>query len=176
MFKGRGGVLGVSPPTVPDGWMAVELHTGNLSIDADHQQLYAITKAARSVCLDMVGFRNCASCLPERQNHCENELIKLLGDLLSFTLEHFRTEESMMRDSLLQMVDRLHCEMHMEDHSAISSKIEQVITSLDSRPTVDLLRELDTVLSVWMVKHIATYDVPLVSWIEREDSALRSGI
>lgn len=175
MFNVRDGVAGTSVPVVPDGSMAVEFLTGNLTIDADHQQLYAILKAARTVCLDMTRYRNCASCDQARRDSCENQLLKLLGDLLSFILDHFKTEESMMRESLLVMVDRLQCDSHMEDHAAISSKIERIIAALDSLPTVVLLREFDSVLGAWIMKHIATHDMALVHWIEREDSALRSG-
>lgn len=175
MFNGQESVAGVTAPAVPDGLLAVELLTGNLTIDADHQQLYAILKAGRSVCLDMAAHRSCSACAPERRDHCENHLLKLLGDLLSFILDHFKMEEAMMRDSLLVMVDRMRCESHVEDHAAISSKIERIIAALDSLHTVDLLRELDFLLGAWITKHIATHDMALVNWIEREDSALRSG-
>ena len=101
-------------------------------------------------------------------------MLKLLGDLLSLILEHFKTEESMMRESLLVMVDRLQCELHMEDHAAISSRIERAIAALDTLPTVDLLREIERVLGSWVMNHVVTHDMALVNWIEREDSALRS--
>lgn len=175
MFNGQGCVAGASALAVPDGVMSATLLTGNPTIDADHQQFFDILKAARSVCLDMVAYRSCTACPEERRAHCETHLLKLLGDLLSFLLDHFKTEESMMRDSLLTMVDQLQCEVHMEDHAGISSKVERIIAALDSVHTVDLLRELENVLGIWVIKHIATHDVALVNWIEREDSALRSG-
>jgi len=175
MFNGQGCGTGLSAPAAPDGLMGVEYRTGNQAIDTDHQQLFELLKAARSVCVDLAGRRNCAACDSSCRHHCENELLAILGDLLSFIVDHFKTEESMMRESLLVMVDRLHCDLHMEDHAAISSRIERIIASLDSVPTVDLLRELDTVLGAWVMKHIATHDMSLVHWIEREDSALRSG-
>lgn len=155
--------------------MAAELQTGNASIDREHRQLFAILKVARSVCLDAANFTNCASCNEERRAHCENQLVQLLGDLLSFIVDHFKSEESIMRESLLMMIDRLVCETHMEDHAAISAKIERIVASLDSMQTAGLLRELDTVLGRWVGRHVATHDMALVNWIEREDSALRSG-
>lgn len=175
MFNGQEVVLGVPSPAAPDSSMAVEFLTGNLTIDADHQELYTILKAARSICLDMVAHRNCIACDQARRAHCENQLLKLLGDLLSLILEHFKTEESMMRESLLVMVDHLQCELHMEDHAAISSRIERTIAALDTLPTVDLLREIERVLGSWVMNHVVTHDMTLVNWIEREDSALRSG-
>jgi hemerythrin-like metal-binding protein len=175
MFNGQEVVVGVAVPAAPDSLMAVEFLTGNPAIDADHQQLHIILKAARSICFDMLGQRNCAACSQERHDHCENLLLKLLGDLLSLILEHFQAEELMMRESLLVMVDHLQCELHMEDHAAISSRIERTIAALDTLPTVDLLREIDKVLGSWVMNHVVTHDMALVNWIEREDSALRSG-
>jgi len=174
MFNGQEVVVGVVAPAAPDSLMAVEFLTGNLMIDADHQQLHGLLKATRSICLDMIAHRNCAACSQDRHDHCEKQLLKLLGDLLSLILEHFKTEESMMRESLLVMVDRLQCELHMEDHAAISSRIERAIAALDTLPTVDLLREIERVLGSWVMNHVVTHDMALVNWIEREDSALRS--
>ena len=150
--------------------------TGNLVVDTEHQRLYALLRSAHHICIDMDGYRDCSGCLRSRRGHCDGSLLKLLGDLLSFSLDHFRTEEGLMRDSLLIMVDRLQCEEHIEDHAAMSSRIERIIAALDDRHTVELLREVNEVLANWVMTHIRTHDVRLVSWIEREDSALRSGI
>lgn len=175
MIEGHENLPASAPQSMPDGEMAAEFLTGNLVIDAEHRQLFALLRAARTICIDMAHYPDCSSCSHSQQAHCETHLLKLLGDLLSFILDHFKTEEGMMRDSLLVMVDRLQCEEHIEDHAAISSKIERVISALDSRPTVELLREVNGVLAAWVMKHIATHDQALVNWIEREDSALRSG-
>jgi hemerythrin len=97
----------------------------------------------------------------------------MLGDLLSFVLEHFRTEEAIMRDSLLLLVDRAVCEAHMEDHAAISGKVQEIVAALDPMNTVVLIRQLDTLLTRWVSNHIALHDTLLVRWVQREDSVLR---
>lgn len=174
MFNECGSVLEQTDGAVACAPLAMELQTGNLTIDGEHRQLYALLQTARSICLDMAVHRDCRSCSEARRAHCENALVKVLGDLLIFILDHFKTEESIMRESLLIMIDRLLCETHMEDHAAISAKIERIIAALDPLQTVSQLRELDTVLGRWATLHIATHDMALVNWIEREDSALRS--
>ena len=83
------------------------------------------------------------------------------------------TEETVMRDSLLLMVDRDVCEAHMEDHAAISSAVQQIVSSLDSSHIVSRIRELDTLLTRWMTNHIALHDMLLSRWISREDSLLK---
>ena len=156
------------------GPLPAALETGHKSIDFEHRQLLACMIAARSVCDDFRGYKNCSGCIEARRSLCENELVRLLGDLLSFILDHFKTEEEIMRDSLLIMVDRDLCEAHMEDHAAISLKIQQVVASLDSRNTVNLLRDLDSLLGQWITNHIAMHDMILARWVERDDSVMRA--
>lgn len=159
---------------LPGGPLPAALETGHKSIDFEHRQLLACMIAARSVCDDFRGFKSCTGCIDARRTLCENELVRLLGDLLSFILDHFKTEEEIMRDSLLIMVDRDLCEAHMEDHAAISLKIQQIVASLDAFNTVNLLRELDSLLGQWITNHIAMHDMILVRWVERDDSALKA--
>lgn len=172
---GSAGAFPVEPlGWLPGGPLPAALETGHKSIDFEHRQLLACMIAARSVCEDLSGFKDCASCIEARRSLCENELVRLLGDLLSFILDHFKTEEEIMRDSLLIMVDRDLCEAHMEDHAAISLKIQQIVASLDSLHTVSLLRDLDCLLGQWITNHITMHDMMLMRWVERDDSALKA--
>jgi len=97
----------------------------------------------------------------------------MLGDVFAFILDHFKTEEMVMRDSLLLMVDRDVCEAHMEDHAAISSAVQKIVSSLDSQHIVSRIRELDALLARWETNHIALHDLILSRWIAREDSLLK---
>lgn len=159
-------------PWLPGGPLPPSLSTGHKYIDFEHRQLLASMTAARLVCLDFHNFTDCTSCDSARRSLCESELVRLLGDLLSFILDHFKTEEEIMRDSLLLMVDRDLCEAHKEDHAAISAKIQEIVSALDSRHTLSLLRDLDALLGAWIAHHIAMHDMILARWVAREDSAL----
>ena len=100
--------------------------------------------------------------------------MSLLGDLLAFIMDHFQTEEKLMRDSLMVLVDRDLCQAHMEDHAAISGKVQQIVAALDPMHTSALIRELDALLHTWVTHHVALHDLWLMRWVEREDSVLRS--
>jgi len=156
---------------LPGGPLPPELLTGHESIDFEHRQLLACITAVRSVCQDFRQFKDCSNCLSSRQHLCESELVRLLGDLLAFILDHFKSEESIMRDSLLIMVDRDVCEAHMEDHAAISAKVQQIVGALDPANTVGLVRQLDTLLANWISNHIALHDVILARWVAQQESA-----
>ncbi len=165
---------GVGMAGSPADAMPIGLLTGNRTIDLEHQELFAALKAARTICLDLKTHSSCAGCGEARHQQCEQALVDVLGNVLSFVLDHFKTEESIMRDSLLMMIDRELCQVHMEDHAGISAMVERMVSELDSTQTVSLVRELDQLLTRWIAQHIATHDVALVNWIEREDSALRT--
>lgn len=169
-----------SEPSLPEaadiggtGEMPPELLTGHKHLDAEHRLLLANIANLRRVCLDPANFRHCGNCSQGQRGRCENQLVSMLGDLLAFILEHFRTEEDIMRDSLLQMIDREVCEAHMEDHAAISGKVQEIVAALDPMNTIGLIRELDTLLMRWVSNHIHLHDMLLVRWVEREDSVLR---
>jgi len=165
-------------PNQPPGWLAdielpPELVTGHQVIDAEHRVLLSSISGLRRICADQASRPHCGHCDNAARHHCESQLVAMLGDVLSFILDHFKTEEAIMRDSLMRLVDRELCEAHVEDHAAISSKVQQIIAALDPMNSVALIRELDVLLSRWIVNHISLHDVLLVRWVQREDSVLR---
>lgn len=164
--------------TEPVGWLAnvdlpPELVTGHQVIDAEHRLLLSSISGLRRICVDQINRPHCGDCDSIARHQCELQLVAMLGDVLSFILDHFKTEETIMRDSLLKLVDRELCEAHMEDHAAISGKVQEIVAALDPMNNVRLIRELDHLLSRWVVNHIALHDMQLVRWVEREDSVLR---
>lgn len=156
-------------PTLP-----AELSTGLRSIDFEHQVLLNTMSTLRQVCDDFPMRQDCGDCAPDSRIQCEGNLVSLLGDLLAFIMDHFHTEEKLMRDSLMMLVDRDLCAAHMEDHAAISSKVQQIVAALDPMHTPSLIRELDALLHRWVTHHVALHDLWLIRWIEREDSVLRA--
>ena len=76
-----------------------------------------------------------------------------------------------MRDSLLMTIDRDLCEAHIEDHAAISAKVQQIVARLEPEHLVERIRELDRLLSRWLNHHIALHDVLLVRWVDRQEFA-----
>ena len=150
------------------------LITGHQTIDFEHQMLLNSMSTLRQVCSSFTTRWDCSSCPADSRADCESSLISLLGDLLVFMMDHFRTEEQLMRDSLLVMVDRDLCEAHMEDHAAISNKVQQIVAALDPMQTPSLIRQLDTLLHNWVSNHVALHDLWLARWVEREDSILRT--
>lgn len=168
----------VAAPFSGDGLAELppELQTGHKHLDAEHALLLKSIQTLRRVCVDQHRFHHCGNCDHERHAQCESDLVSLLGDLLAFILDHFRTEEAIMRDSLMIMVDRDVCEAHMEDHAAISGKIQEIVVALDRTSLVARIGELDALLVRWVSNHIQMHDMLLVRWLERDGAALRQSL
>lgn len=164
-------VSGICEAPILQTSLPSELVTGHPIIDTEHGQLLLAMTGLRRVC-DDVRRSDCSGCGMATQDKCESELIGLLGDLLAFILDHFSTEERIMRQSLLLMVDRDLCESHMEDHAAISSKVQQVVSRLDRKNTIGRIRELDQLLNQWIRNHIQLHDKLLARWLARDDNLL----
>lgn len=144
------------------------LQTGHPRIDAEHAHLLVSMRSLKTICIDLQNLASCAGCGDDRRQRCEDDLVGILGDLLAFILEHFEGEERVMRETLLMQVDRAVCEAHMEDHAAISGKIQEIVASLNLLETVSRIRELDTLLERWIVNHIQLHDVFLAHWVDRQ--------
>jgi len=138
------------------------LVTGNALIDEEHRLLLGIMKRVRQICVDPEHLRDCGACGQAKQAACEKDLISQLGDLFAFILDHFTTEERIMRDALLQLTDQAQSEAHVEDHAAIAEKVQQIVARLDHNQVVQRIRELDALLATWIENHIGMHDMMLV--------------
>ena len=155
------------------GDLPAQLVTGHPLIDTEHRFLINAIANLHRICLDQVALKSCIACGKPMQERCEGNLIGLLGDIFSFILDHFKNEESIMRDSMLVIVDREVCQAHMEDHAEIAAKVQEIVSALDSQHVVSRIRELDALLSCWVTNHVVMHDLLLSRWVSRDDSLLR---
>ena len=146
------------------------LDTGNHLIDDEHRLLLGIMQNLRRVCIDPVGLESCCGCQSGRQNSCEQEIVGMLGDLFAFILDHFSSEERIMRDAMMQVTDKVLCDAHVEDHAAIAQKVQEIVSRLDSEQTVRRIRELDSLLARWIENHIGLHDLMLVRWLNSDQA------
>ncbi len=147
--------------------LPASLETGNARIDAEHRQLLALMGGVRQICRDTLALPDCTTCSAGQQLMCEGRLIGLLGDLFACMLDHFASEELLMRDTHMHFSDGAHCAAHIEDHAAIAQQVEGLIARLDIVHTVERVRELDRLLSAWVGHHVEMHDLQLARWLEK---------
>jgi hemerythrin len=155
------------------GDLPAQLVTGHPLIDTEHRFLINAIANLRRICLDQVALKSCIACGKPMQERCEGNLIGLLGDIFPSFSTTSRTKKSIMRDSMLVIVDREVCQAHMEDHAEIAAKVQEIVSALDSRHVVSRIRELDALLSRWVTNHVVMHDLLLSRWVSRDDSLLR---
>ncbi|MBK7899719.1 MAG: hemerythrin family protein [Azonexus sp.] len=144
---------------------ALPCPTGHAEIDLEHSLLMACVNRLNSVCRIPDSRCSCRDCLARMQSECHADLGNLLGDLLMYLVDHFRTEETLMRSHGVARIAPDFCERHKEDHAAIALTIQELTTNLDPMQTADLVGRLHRLLSYWLQDHIARHDAVLVRFL-----------
>lgn len=144
------------------------LHTGYRRIDEEHAHLLACMRTLKQICSAPSHPSHCTGCTCDQRVSCEDDLVSILGDLLAFILDHFEGEERLMRDTLLKQVDRAVFDAHMEDHAAISGKVQEIVARLNPQETIRRIRELEALLDSWVNNHVQLHDVLFARWLEQQ--------
>lgn len=149
-----------------------ELACGNRLIDDEHRSLLASIDNLKQVCSDYRGLANCQACSGEHRRACEHKLLRMLGDIIEFIIEHFEHEEALMRRTLLPIMNAAAYDEHVEAHANISAGVIRILSSLTPEITVEKIRDLELSLHGWLIGHIYQHDLPLADWLKRDDSML----
>lgn len=147
-------------PTPFPGW-ALRLLTGNSEVDCEHRLLLNAISRLNAVCSGHEHQAEVAASIGKE------EFIDLLGDLLTFLIDHFYAEENLMKTCGLTVKEKELCEWHMEDHGAISDMVLRIVSSLDTPQISSLAEELHLVLKNWLERHIEIHDAVLVRLIKQ---------
>lgn len=153
------------PPPFP-AW-ASALLTGRSDIDNNHRLLVSALARLDAICADYAHKLDCGECPPEKALSCNNELYDALGDFLGFLVDHFYAEEQLMKAVGLTVREKKLCDLHKEDHAAISDLILRIIGALDVQQTAGLIRELRAALNTWLERHIEIHDATLVRLLQK---------
>lgn len=137
--------------------------TGHPEIDAEHRLLLGMLTRLQELCGTAGSGDACARCGQEREEGCEVFLVETLGELLSFLVDHFHNEEQLMKACCPQGNDKILCNLHREDHAAISQQVQQIVVALDARKTAAHIEALRFLLGNWLANHVASHDMALVA-------------
>lgn len=152
--------------------LPAELACGNSLIDSEHRALLASIDNLKQVCTDYRHTANCQACDGGRRQGCEHKLLQMLGDVIEYIIEHFEHEESLMRRTLLPVMNTGAYNEHVEAHANISAGVIGILSSLTPEITVEKIRDLELSLHGWLIGHIYQHDLPLADWLKRDDSML----
>lgn len=131
--------------------------TGNAVIDHKHTILQNILRQAKSLCCRHSP--HCQHCSPDRQQDCTVHAVDIVTDALKTMIEHFRHEETLMR----QYATPKATEEHQQAHADISQRMNQLIGDYADNNTAMFLHRLTETLHAWLRHHVAEHDLPLIS-------------
>ncbi|MBL8489763.1 MAG: hemerythrin family protein [Rhodocyclaceae bacterium] len=139
----------------------------------EHRLLAEKLGQLRDVCACAAQKRDCAACDRAQVARCELEVAKVLEEVFVYMVEHFRTEESVIRDHRLDILDRACCEGHREAHAEITEQARKLIAGLTPTTVIPRLNELVGLMQGWLGGHIASHDHRLLGLLgaEREQIA-----
>lgn len=138
------------------------LSTGIAMIDEEHRQLRAFIERLRSICDEFDSRQTCAGCSSDRISACESSMLDCVTDLLGYMVEHFRTEENLMRDLGISAKQHERYLMHAEDHANIADRVARLARPQDRLQTVRTIADTAGVLSRWLDHHIWHHDMPML--------------
>lgn len=154
------------------GSLPTDWRSGHPLIDDEHQALLKVLQRLPEICESFLSKTDCHGCLPAAREACEARLVGLLGEVIEFVIEHFSSEEAIMRRSLLPALEPMRCEAHFEDHAEIMGRLTEILGALSPETTAGRIRDLNASLQHWLHDHILHHDQPLAEWLKRDEMLL----
>ncbi len=127
-------------------WKA-EYLTGDLQVDQEHQQLFAIVNSLHNAILEEEDY-------PALQ--------KIFNHMATHTVEHFQTEERLMQAKGYPGFDR-----HKQAHDALLTKVEDLIQQLEEQDLPPSVK-LTEFLTEWLAHHIKGEDQKMIRFFQRQ--------
>ena len=111
---------------------------GHPELDAEHRQMLALCNRA-------------SKCLADPAGHDFDEFHQILGDVMTHALQHFQTEERVLRQLNYDRLDE-----HLADHTAYLSRIVDYLTAASYGSTD--MEGLQQCLAKWWMHHVLVTD------------------
>lgn len=88
--------------------------------------------------------------------YTKETVITVLETLVLYTIEHFTSEEQLMKTHKFPEIDS-----HIAEHTAFFQKTHEFVRRLTHKNEVDFLPDLVMFLSTWITNHIKNVDIKL---------------
>ncbi|HWQ09522.1 MAG TPA: bacteriohemerythrin [Holophaga sp.] len=122
-----------------------ELETGHPMVDHQHQTLFGMINDLHHA---IIG------------GHGPEQVGPVLKSLTRYTVQHFQTEESLMRTYAYPDFTE-----HKKAHDALVEKVETLVQRFDAGDTV-MPSELSRFLADWLNHHIKSKDKLMIDWLK----------
>jgi hemerythrin len=123
------------------------LETGHPTVDAQHKKLFEmVNDLHRGIVKDQ-----------------GKEIMgPILNRLAAYTIEHFGTEEDLMRSTKYPNLER-----HKSKHVGLTSQVRELVSKYNEGE-LTLPSTLSKFLTDWLITHIRQEDMELFKWVQKE--------
>ncbi len=121
-----------------------DYETGHDEVDRQHRRLFEMVNELHEAMA---------------KGHGREALEPVMKALAAYTLEHFATEEALMRS-----VGYPHLERHRDKHEALARQVEELLLRF-SKGFLTIPSTLSRFLADWLKHHIREEDMAFITWM-----------
>ncbi len=121
-----------------------DYETGHLEVDRQHRRLFELVNELHDAMA---------------KGHGREALEPALKALAAYTLEHFATEEALMREMGYPNLER-----HRNQHQVLASQVDELLLRF-SKGYLTLPSTLSRFLADWLKHHIREEDMAFIGWM-----------
>lgn len=121
-----------------------DYETGHLDVDRQHRRLFELVNELHEAMA---------------KGHGREALEPALKALATYTLEHFATEEALMRETGYPDLER-----HRDKHEALARQVDELLLRF-SKGYLTIPSTLSRFLADWLKHHIREEDVAFIAWM-----------
>lgn len=135
-------------------------------IQHEHAMLSEKLSVLRGHCVALSSCRGDCTCDEVAKLACADQIVTDIGDLLNYMVEHFRHEETLMKDfGLHRIAPKLFGE-HVEAHATMSEALSELVGALEEHDPYPHLTGLINFVAGWLHDHVANQDEALLQALQ----------
>jgi hemerythrin len=137
------------------------------NIDRDHAQLATMLARITASChISTPSERRCAHCPLDVKETCQNMLIEVAMEFMTFLIDHQRCEDELMAKLPRTKIHQTHCVSHRESHFDFCTRYNRTVLHFHVREQSENIHTLESLITNWIRQHALDFDSRLSLLIE----------
>ncbi|GAB1393221.1 hypothetical protein MASR1M60_13840 [Rhodocyclaceae bacterium] len=127
--------------------------------DQNHLHLAEmLNRIATSCRINAPSARQCANCPSDAREACQNTLIEVAMEFMTFLIDHQRCEDELMTQLPRTRHTEAHCTSHREAHFEFCTRYNKTILHFHARAQSENIHTLEILITDWIRQHAIDFD------------------